>query len=316
MEILSKNDLERIHKASLKILEKTGVQFRNDKALDYLEKYGCMVDRKTQTSKIPEAVFKEFMKKAKSDMPRVNRDFKSIPKREVYFRTFGQGTYMTDRKGVAHPSTSKDQENVLIVGNVLPAVDAPTAAVAARDIPPWSPNFEGTVKYWNLISNPNKEISAPVGDSDEATAVAIELCSVLAGGKEELMRNPIINGGGCPTSPLVWPKIICERMIQAAKNGMNTSSIGMATSGSMAPMSLAGTLVVHNAEMLSLAVFSQMVAHDAGFKGIATRMGCSSSVIDVRKGYYPVGNPESALLNAAAAELAQYYKCPITIAGA
>ncbi|UCH03146.1 MAG: trimethylamine methyltransferase family protein [Candidatus Bathyarchaeota archaeon] len=90
----------------------------------------------------------------------------------------------------------------------------------------------------------------------------------------------------------------------------------MATSGSMAPMSLAGTMVVHNAEMLSFEVFSQIVAYDAGWKGIAAQMGCSSSIIDVRKGFYPVGNPEMALLNAAAQELAQYYRCPSRIAGA
>ena len=318
-EILSKGDIERIHKTSIKVLEKTGVQFRNDKALDYLEKYGCIVDRKMQTAKMPEAVVKEFMKKAKPKESYVNRDFKPIPKREVYFMTFGEGTYMTDRNGVARPSTYKDQEKVLIVGNALPAVDVAHGAVAARDIPPWRTNFEGTVRDWNILSNPNKTIGGfgpQGGDDDEAMAVSIELCSILAGGKEELMRNPIITGGGCPTSPLVWPKIILERMMQAAKNGMHTVTIGMATSGSMAPMSLAGTLVVHNTEMLSFEVFSQMVAYDAGFKGIVATMGCSSSILDVRKGYYPVGNPEMALLNAAAAELAQYYNCPNISAGA
>jgi trimethylamine--corrinoid protein Co-methyltransferase len=105
-------------------------------------------------------------------------------------------------------------------------------------------------------------------------------------------------------------------MMTAAEEGMTTWTIGMATSGSMAPMSLAGTLVVHNAEMLSYETFCQLVAYDAGWSGISARMGCSSSVMDVRKGYYPVGNPEMALLNAAAAELAQYYQCPNTSAGA
>jgi trimethylamine--corrinoid protein Co-methyltransferase len=316
LQFLSQSDIERIHTASIKVLETIGAQFLNAKALDYLEKYGCTIDRKRMIAKIPETVVDEFMKKAIPEAPHVNRDFKPIPKREVYFRTFGQGTYITDRSGVAHPSTSKDQEKVLIVGNALPAVDAPTAAVAARDVPPWKTNYEGIVHRWNLISNPNKEIGGYGGDTEEKMKVGLELCSILAGSREKLLKNPIISGGVCPTSPLVWPEHGLNSMIQAAENGMKTWTIGMATSGSMAPMSLAGTMVVHNAEMLSFATFSQIVAYDAGWNGIASQMGCSSSILDVRKGYYPVGNPEMALLNAAAAELAQYYKLPNVSAGA
>jgi trimethylamine--corrinoid protein Co-methyltransferase len=319
LQLLSRRDIERIHAASINVLETTGAQFINNNALDYFEKYGCTVNRKKMVARIPEAVVIEFLKKAKPKEAYVNRNFKPIPKREVYFMTFGEGTFMTDRDGIARPSTYKDQEKVLIVGNALPAVDVAHGAVAARDIPPWRTNFEGTVRDWNLLSNPNKTIGGfgpPGGDDDESMAVSIELCAILAGGKEKLMKNPIITGGGCPTSPLVWPNIICKRMMQAAKNGMRTVTIGMATSGSMAPMSLAGTLVVHNAEMLSFEVFSQIVAHAAGFNGIVASMGCSSSILDVRKGYYPVGNPEMALLNAAAAELAQYYNCPNISAGA
>ena len=222
---------------------------------------------------------------------------------------------MTDRKGVAHPSTIKDVEKVLIVGNALPAVDSPSGAVAARDINPETTNLHTTLLSWNIISNPNKCIGGG-GENKEVIKYAIEMASVLAGGIEELRKTPFITGGVCPTSPLVWPGPGLDSMMTAAEEGMSTWTIGMATSGSMAPMSLAGTMVVHNAEMLSFEVFSQMVAHDAGFKGCAGHMGCSSSIMDVRKGYYPVGNPEMALLNAAAAELAQYYNCPNVSAGA
>ena len=83
LQILSKGDIEKVHKASIKVLEKTGVQFLNNKALDYLEKYGCTVNRKTKIAKIPEAVVNEFMKKAIPDFPYYNRELKKIPKRVV-----------------------------------------------------------------------------------------------------------------------------------------------------------------------------------------------------------------------------------------
>jgi len=304
LEFLSRNDIERIHAASINVLETIGAQFLNAKALDYLEKYGCTIDRKRMTAKIPEAVVNEFVKKALSELPLYNRDLKPIPERDVYFRTFGEGTYLTERDGTAHPSTCKDVEKVLIVGNSLTAVDIPNGAVAARDINPETAGLHTTLITWNTLSNPKKAIPGYGGRDGKTMKVIIEMASVLAGGIEQLRKTPFITGGVCPTSPLVWPGPGLDSMIIAAENGMATWTIGMATSGSMAPMSLAGTMVVHNAEMLSFETFSQLVAYDAGWNGISARMGCSSSILDVRKGYYPVGNPEMALLNAAAAELA------------
>jgi trimethylamine--corrinoid protein Co-methyltransferase len=315
LQILSRDDLDRIHAASINVLETIGAQFLNHKALDYLEKYGCTIDRKRMTAKIPEAVVDEFMKKALPELLLYNRDLKPIPKRDVYFRTFGEGTYFTERDGTSHPSTLKDLEKVLIVGNSLAAVDSPSGAVAARDINPETAGLHTTLVAWNTISNPNKEIRTGGGNKDTIKA-AIKMASVLAGGLEQLRKTPFITGGVCPTSPLVWPGPGLDSMMVAAEEGLNTWTINMAVSGSTAPMSLAGTMVVHNAEMLSFETFSQLVAYDAGWNGISARIGCSATTMDVRKGYCPVGNPEMALLNAAAAELAQYYKLPNVSAGA
>jgi trimethylamine--corrinoid protein Co-methyltransferase len=315
LQILSKNDSDRIHAASIKVLETVGAQFLNEKALDYLEKYGCIIDRKKMIAKIPEAVVNEFMKKAPSELPLYNRDFKKIPDNEVRFRTFGQGTYMTDRDGSTRPSSLKDIEKVLIIGNALPAVDLPSTAVFARDLNPETSNLHASVTSLNILSNPTKSIWI-AGSDKETQRAAIEIGAAVAGGIERLRKTPVVFGGVCPTSPMVWPGPGLDSMMVAAEEGMVTWTVGMATSGSMAPMSLAGTLVVHNAEMLSFEIFSQMVAYDAGWQGVPARMGCSSSILDVRKGYYPVGNPEMALLNAAAAELAQYYNCPNMSAGA
>jgi len=266
-------------------------------------------------AKIPEAVVNEFMKKALPDLQLYNRNLKPIPKKEVYFQTFRQGTYLTERDGKSHPSTLADVEKVVRVGNALSAIDIPIPAVAARNINPSTSDLHSTKIFWNNLSNPKKAISG-FAHNKETMKILIQMASALAGDIDKLRKTPFVIGGICPTSPLVWPGPGLDAMITAAEEGLITRTIGMATAGSMAPMSLAGTLVVHNAEMLSFEVFSQMVAYDAGWKGIMARMGCSSSILDVRKGYYPVGNPEMASLNAAAAELAQYYNCPNVSAGA
>ncbi|MDH5713587.1 MAG: trimethylamine methyltransferase family protein, partial [Candidatus Bathyarchaeota archaeon] len=68
--------MDKIHRATVKVLEKTGIKFLHDEALSILEKNGCLVDRKTKIAKIPEAVFNEFRKKAPNELPRFNRNGK------------------------------------------------------------------------------------------------------------------------------------------------------------------------------------------------------------------------------------------------
>jgi len=53
LQILSRDDIQQIHTASIKVLETIGAQFLNEKALNYLEKYGCIVDRKRMIVNIP-----------------------------------------------------------------------------------------------------------------------------------------------------------------------------------------------------------------------------------------------------------------------
>ena len=306
LKILTKRDIEKIHRASIKTLEESGAQFLNTKALDYLEKYGCTVDRKTMIAKIPEKVVDEFMKRALPELKFYNRDMKRIPKKKAYLSTFGQGTFMTERDGTSHPSTAKDVERILIVGSKLKSLSMARSGVHARDLPEGSYG-RLTLMSWNIMSDPEKAVSGG----------SIKMASVLAGGLDELRKKPsFIRGGVCPTSPLSWPGDGLDSMMRSAENGFATWAIGMLMAGATAPQSLAGSLVIQNSEMLSFEVFSQIVAYDAGYKGIPGQMGCSATTMDVRKGYCPVGNPEMALLNAASAELAQYYNCPNVAAGA
>ena len=72
LKILTKRDIEKIHRASITTLEEAGAQFLNTKALNYLEKYGCTVARKTMIAKIPAKVVGEFTKKALPELPLYN----------------------------------------------------------------------------------------------------------------------------------------------------------------------------------------------------------------------------------------------------
>jgi len=300
--------MDKIHRATVKVLEKTGVQFRHDEALSILEKNGVLVDRKTKIAKIPEAVFDEFRKKAPNEFPGFNRNGKRIPTpKDFSIATFGDGTYFTDRDGTQRPSTLKDIEKIMIVGDALENVDVAWVGSVPTDL---HPNVQIIHSLEVEINNsPTKPISL-FGENGNQIRYAMRIGKALLGGMEELRKVPIVVGGGWATSPLVHAKEILDSQIIAAKEGLPTACGSMATAITTAPATLAGTLVVWNAEVLSSLVLSQMIA-----PGVPFEIECSGSAADPRRGYYPVGNPEMALVNAGCMELSNYYDLPCLVAG-
>jgi len=267
------------------------------------------VDWKTKIAKIPEAVFDEFRKKAPNELPRFNRNGKRIPiaKDDFYIETFGEGTCTTDRDGTQRPSTLKDVEKIIIVGDALENVDVAWVGCMPTDL---HPNVQMIHAMEVLINNsPIKPVRLE-GENGDQTRYDMRIGAALLGGMEELRETSIVVGGGWATSPLVHAKEILDSQIMAAKEGLPTLCGSMATAITTAPATLAGTLVVWNAEVLSSLVLSQMIA-----PGVPFSIECSGSAADPRRGYYPVGNPEMALVNAGCMEMSYHYDLPCLVAG-
>jgi len=86
--------------------------------------------------------------------------------------------------------------------------------------------------------------------------------------------------------------------------------LSMALAGASSPITLAGTLVSQNAEILSGLVLSQLAC-----KGAKFIYGSSTTNMDLRMATSPVGSPELALISAAVACLSKYYLLPSLVAG-
>ncbi|RPI77717.1 MAG: hypothetical protein EHM41_26580, partial [Chloroflexi bacterium] len=53
LDILSSEEVQRIHTATLDVIEKVGVRFPSEKALEIWDAHGASVDRKTMIVKAP-----------------------------------------------------------------------------------------------------------------------------------------------------------------------------------------------------------------------------------------------------------------------
>ena len=110
--------------------------------------------------------------------------------------------------------------------------------------------------------------------------------------------------------PLKLVRDCTEIIMEAARAGIGVNVLSMAMAGASAPVHLAGTLVTHNAEVLSGLMLAQLTR-----KGTPVVYGSSTCGLDMRFGTASVGSPELALISAAVAQLAHRYSLPSFVAG-
>ena len=63
LELLTEEELEAIHRATMDVLETTGVKVEHDRALKLLAKHGCRVDFEGQRVRMPTGLVEDCLRK-------------------------------------------------------------------------------------------------------------------------------------------------------------------------------------------------------------------------------------------------------------
>jgi len=139
-------------------------------------------------------------------------------------------------------------------------VDVYERAVGAGDVP------VATVQLHNAeawLSNTSKHGFMGPGGGYLAKKI-LEMAAAISGGMDKLRERPIISFVTCPVSPLQLMKESCEIIMVSAQSGVPINILSMAMAGGSSPVTLAGTLVDHNAEILGGIVLSQLTCKGRG----------------------------------------------------
>jgi trimethylamine--corrinoid protein Co-methyltransferase len=310
LRTFTRDALDKLHAATLDVLQTTGVSMDCDEALDILKKGGCWTNTKTRVVRFPEHVVNQALALCPSHILLAARnpdnDFMMGGKR-VGFTTFGVGVLTEDLKtGEIRESTKEDVENIARLTDALPHMDILTAPVAARDKPDESYDLH---MLEAALINCSKHYASDSEDGAR-TRLLIEMAAAVAGGTDKLKQRPIVSFGICPTSPLQIIESSAEVIIEAARHWMPCNMLSMVMAGASSPISISGALVTHNAEVLAAIILAQMTN-----PGTPVIYGSSSTTLDMQQATAVVGVPEMAMISAGAADLANYYGLPSYVAG-
>jgi len=308
--VLSEIDKERIHASTLEVLLKTGVFVEDQDALEMYAGGGCMIDPKTKMVRIPPHVVEDAIQSAPEIMLMAGRnpeDDVILEMNRVSFSCFGTAIKVTDpNTGEIRDSTKKDLADCARIIDYLDNVETNRRSVSAYEVPQAVAAVHDAEA---LLCNTTKHILTTPYNGYMARQI-IKMLVAIVGSEERLRQRPLVTFNNCAVTPLKLPKECCEIIVESAKAGLPVTVLSQALAGGSSPVTLAGTLVIHNAEVLSGLVLSQFVSKGNPF------LYCSSTCsLDLRYGTAAVGTPETALMNAAIAEMARYYLLPCRVAG-
>ncbi|MFO7698663.1 MAG: trimethylamine methyltransferase family protein [Anaerolineae bacterium] len=302
--VLGEHEIERIHQASLAILERTGIAVDHPEGRDLLRSAGAWVDGRVVH--IPPQMVETALKAAPHSITLFNRQGKPsviLQAGHVNFLSHSDGPSIVDfHAREKRPFTSKDGADAIRVADSLPNIDVIGLVGAYSDVPP---EIAGRTAYAQGLRLTGKPITCAVDSRAELEGV-LEMAACVAGGFKILREAPQMVLSTGPTSPLVIPFYTVEHLFRCAELGVPAFSGSMPCLGATGPVTMAGNVALGNAESLASVVLSQLKQ-----PGAPVILGGFSIAMDMRTMLFCYGAPESSLMVAAWTDMATHYDLPM-----
>jgi trimethylamine--corrinoid protein Co-methyltransferase len=308
-QILSKEQIEKIHEATLEMLEKTGVAFRYQPALEVLAKAGCKVEGETVF--FPRKLVEEQVKKAPSQFTLHARNPEknlTIGGDNMVFSPGYGAPFITDLDKGKRKGTMEDYENLTKLAGASPYQDLTGGILVEPNDVPYDRRHVEMV--YACIKNSDKCFMGSSYGEKNAKDI-VEMASILFGSEWDLVEKPALITLINSITPLIFDDRMLGALMEYARTGQAVVVTSLAMAGATSPATLAGTLVVQNAEVLSGIVLTQLIR-----EGTPVVYGSASSVTEMSNGSLTIGAPEMAIIANVSAQIAKYYGLPCRGGGA
>jgi len=304
LKVLSDSDISQIHDASVHTLENVGVNVLSKKALDLLYSAGASIDYDKMLAKFPGKLIEKCLRTLPPKIDLYDRNGNrcmTLGDRIPRCASGHNAIYVIDAESdIRRESTVRDVENFALISDRLEDIDIVGVPLMPQDVTP-----KATLLYAvkALYENTTKPLFFST-ESSSVNASIIEMMKVVAG-KRNIAECPTAISQLSTTSPLQWEPGAVEALMDVSAEGVPLNLLPEPMTGVSAPYSLAGLLTMHNAEVLSGIVLSQLVR-----PGAPVIYGSSWTTFDMRYTTAIIGSPETSILRVAGSQMAQYYRMP------
>jgi len=298
--LLTHEDCGRIHQNALEVLETLGVRVDAPEIVHLLQDAGATLDSEGRV-RIPRRLVEQALQQAPRELTLADRAghlWRLGPAGGSVVVT-GNALYIT-RGRTRSDLRSADLAELARVVDALDNLHG-MVGTSLADYPPTARDFAG---FRVMAENTAKHLRPCIFTPDGARTL-IEMAEVLADGVP-LRERPLVSTGFSIISPLHWTALALGVFKSTAGKGIPATINSEPLGGATAPVTMAGCLVIGDADVLSGLVINQLLEpgrpcfYNVGF----------AHVFDMSAGLALTGAPENALLQAAGADMARFHKLP------
>ena len=302
------NDIQKIHDASVYILETEGVDFHNEKALEifirngFRTKNGHVLIREKDIEKSLETAPGAFYIEARNPKQKIRVG----GGRPVLIPTLGSPNVALD-SGELRSATMDDFRICCDLVQTSGQIDmGGWLMVQPGDVPIEAAHLDMLLTYMLRCDKP---IMGAFGDNTMARDT-IEMARLILGDRGDLLDHPMAAFVVNALTPLQFSHEQSDVLLVAAKHRQPVIISNMALAGSTAPVQLPGLMALINAEILAGVALSQLVS-----PGTPVVYGTTSAPMDMKSSIGVVGAWETAKIAAMAIQMARFYNIPCRTGG-
>jgi trimethylamine--corrinoid protein Co-methyltransferase len=303
--VLTEDQIKEIHLATLEVLETIGVRVLNDKGVQLLRDAGCRL-KDDSLVQIPNWLVEDCIRSAPSRITVYDRGGEEAMRLEGRNVYFGLGTDLLNtydlKTGELRRSGLQDVVNAARTADYCEEIDFIASFALPQDVPT---NMMYTACFKAMVENSTKPIFFTAAGYEDLSFI-IEVAAAVAGGEDRLKERPFLIHYSEPKSPLTHSFGAVSKLFLCAEKGVPLNYTPGMLMGGSAPVTLAGTLVVANAEALS-----GLVLHQLRSKGAPIISGSATSPMDMLTSTTTYGAPEARLVSSAHSDLLHYYGIPM-----
>ncbi|MFH1906189.1 MAG: trimethylamine methyltransferase family protein [Chloroflexota bacterium] len=303
LELLTPDLISRILDEAFQLMMKPGIKVQDAAARDLLASAGSTLDG--DIVRIPEKVVRKALESVPSTFylyDRAGNRAVTYGGDAVHFDPGSSGVHVLDPETLEHkPSYTPDLVRLVKVVEMLPQYDAQSTAIVCNEVP----KAIGDLYRLYIVLLYSAKPIVTGSFSIKTLQAMFDMLAIFAGGRRELAEKPQAVFDVCPSPPLIWSDFGAQNLIELARAGIPAEMVSMPLAGAAAPVTLLGSVVQHAAECLS-----GIAIHQLARAGAPIVWGGAPAIFDMRRGTTPMGAIETAMIDAAYAQVGKSLGLP------
>ncbi|MGB3538252.1 MAG: trimethylamine methyltransferase family protein [Mesorhizobium sp.] len=306
MALLSVDQIEAIHEASMHILENFGIEVMSPRALSLFEKAGATVDHASMNVRVDRGLVAQALKTTPAAYrltPRNPAHSIHLGGNEINFTLVAGPPNVHDMERGRRAGNMRDYRDLIRLAQHFNCIHMLGNQVCAPIELPANSRHLDTYLANLMLTDKSFHVSA-IGRGRALDG--IEMMAISRGLTLDQMReDPGITTIISVNSPRRFDDMMAEGLMTMAEFGQSVAVTPFTLMGAMSPVTLAGALAQQNAEALFGVVLTQLVR-----PGAPVMYGAFTSNVDMRSGAPAFGTPENTKANIASGQLARRYDLP------